>query len=173
MTIRFVTPKINFKHQTVAVIGLGYVGLPLALLADKKGYKVIGIDNNLEKVEQINKRISPIVDEDISVRLKSSSLEATTDFSRVKDVDIVVICVPTPVYHNHMPNLKPVESASRGIAPFLRKGQLIILESTVSPGISEEIVLPILEELSGLRGGRLSFSSLSRTYKPWGQKMEC
>ncbi len=153
MTIRFVTPKINFKHQTVAVIGLGYVGLPLALLADKKGYKVIVIDNNLEKVEQINKRISPIVDEDISVRLKSSSLEATTDFS-VKDVDIVVICVPTPVYHNHMPNLKPVESASRGIAPFLRKGQLIILKSTVSPGISEEIVLPILEELSGLRGGK-------------------
>ena len=140
-------------RKAIAIIGLGYVGLPLALLADKKGYKVIGIDINFEKVELIKKRISSFIDENISVELQNSSLEATTDFSKVKDVDIVVICVPTPVYHNHKPNLKSVESASRGIAPYLRKGQLIILESTVSPGISEEIVLPILEELSGFRGG--------------------
>jgi nucleotide sugar dehydrogenase len=93
------------------------VGLPLALLADKKGYKVIGID-----------------------------------FSKIRDTSVVIICVPTPVFENHMPNLEPVENACKNIAPHLQKDQLVILESTVNPGVTESVVIPILEE-SGFKAG--------------------
>jgi len=128
--------------KTIAIIGLGYVGLPLALLADRKGYKVIGVDINRERVGSLN------------AEFKKSSLEITADFKRIKDASIIVICVPTPVYENHMPNLEPVENAAKNIAQFLQKGQLVILESTVNPGVSENTVLPILEKESGLKCGQ-------------------
>jgi len=143
----------NQSNKTVSIVGLGYVGLPLALLADNNGYKVIGIDTDAKKVEFINKKVSPFVDEDISKQIKDSSITATSDFSAIKNSSVIVICVPTPVYEDHMPNLEPVENACKSIAPHLQKGQLIILESTVNPGVSEEIVLPILEKESGLKGG--------------------
>ena len=139
------------NNKPISVIGLGYVGLPLALLADKNGYQVIGIDTDDTKVELINKKLSPFVDEEISEQLKNSKMEATTDFSEVKESDIITICVPTPVYENNMPNLEPVKNACKNIAPFMKKGQLIILESTVNPGVSEDVVLPILEKESGLK----------------------
>lgn len=144
----------NKNNKTIAVVGLGYVGLPLALLADRNGYKVIGIDLDAEKIKFINKRATPFADKEIAEQLKKSSIEATTDFSRIKSVSIVVICVPTPVYENHMPNLEPVKSACESIAPHLQRGQLVVLESTVNPGVSENIVLPILEKTSDLKCGK-------------------
>lgn len=143
----------NQSNKTIAVVGLGYVGLPLALLANRKGYKVIGIDVSSEKVELLNKRTAPFADPDIADQLKNSSLEATTDFSRIKDTSIIIICVPTPVYKDHMPNLEPVENACRSVGKFLSKDQLVILESTVNPGVCENIVLSIFEKESGLKCG--------------------
>ncbi|MCK5211127.1 nucleotide sugar dehydrogenase [Candidatus Parcubacteria bacterium] len=140
--------------KNISIIGLGYVGLPLALLADKKGYSVIGIDIDTKKVELVNKKISPFEDKDVARQLKSSKIEASIDFSRIKDSLIVIICVPTPVDTNHMPNLELVENASRKVGEHLKKGQLVILESTVNPGVSERIVRPILEKTSGLKCGQ-------------------
>lgn len=145
------------KHassKTVSVVGLGYVGLPLALLADRKGYTVIGIDIDGRKVELLNTHLSPFADRETEKQLKTARIKATSDFSRIKDASVVIICVPTPVHENHMPNLKPVKSACRGIAPHLQVGQLVILESTVNPGVCENIVLPILEKESELQCGK-------------------
>ncbi|NUQ57299.1 MAG: nucleotide sugar dehydrogenase [Candidatus Paceibacter sp.] len=142
------------KSETVAVIGLGYVGLPLALIAAKKGYEVFGIDINKEKVELVNSGKSPFKDELAERELKAgTTMKAFADFAKVKESDIVVICVPTPVYENHMPDLRPVEGACRGIAPFVKKGQLIILESTVNPGVCDDIVIPILEKETNMKAG--------------------
>ena len=142
------------KKTTIAVIGLGYVGLPLAILADKKGYRVIGIDIDRSKVKLLNQRISPFGDKKLSRKLYKSAIKATTDFSKVKTASIIIICVPTPIYENQMPNLKPLENACKSIAPFIKKGQLIIIESTVNPGVSENFILPILEKKSNLKGGK-------------------
>jgi UDP-N-acetyl-D-glucosamine dehydrogenase len=142
-----------FTNKTISIIGLGYVGLPLALLAAKKGYRVIGVIKNPEKAKLINERISPIQDEKIIEDLKTTTLEATTDFSRIKEAIIVIVCVPTPIDCNHMPNLEPVESATRNVGIYLQKGQTVIMESTVNPGVCEEVMLPILEKESGLKSG--------------------
>lgn len=142
------------KHQTLAVVGLGYVGLPLALLAERKGYKVIGVVRDEKKAEKLNQRIAPFKDADIEKYLADSQLEVTTDYSRIQEADIVVICVPTPVHEDYSPDLGPVKSASTGIGSNLKRGQLIILESTVNPGVSEDTVLPILEIKSGLVAGK-------------------
>src|SRR3989344_5104507 len=141
------------QNKALAVVGLGYVGLPLVLLAAKKGYKVHGIDIDAQRIEQVKQKISPFKDEIIAEDLKQIAFTATTDFSVIKECDIVVICVPTPVDENHMPDLSPVEGACRASAPYLKKGTLVILESTVNPGVSEGAVLPILEKESGLKAG--------------------
>ncbi|HBV01458.1 MAG TPA: UDP-N-acetyl-D-glucosamine dehydrogenase [Candidatus Taylorbacteria bacterium] len=144
----------NQSNKTVSIIGLGYVGLPLALLLGRKGYKVTGVDINSERVESLNKRIAPFADQEITEQLRNASFEATMDFSRIKDVGVIIICVPTPVYANHMPNLEPVQNACKSIASHLQKGQLVILESTVNPGVCESIILPILEKGSELQCGK-------------------
>lgn len=140
-------------NRTVAVVGLGYVGLPLALLAEKK-YNVIGIDTNKAKLELIKNKKSPFIDEKVQNDLERSSMKVTDDFVQISNADIVVICVPTPVYENYMPNLEPVEGVCKNIAPFLKNGSLVILESTVNPGVSEGVVLPILENISGKKCGK-------------------
>jgi UDP-N-acetyl-D-glucosamine dehydrogenase len=142
------------ESESLVVIGLGYVGLPLALLADKKGWQVTGLDTNQSKIEKVNNKIAPFADEKIAESLKNSNLKATTDYSVIKNAEIIIICVPTPVFEDHMPNLEPVISACKGIAPFLTRGQLIILESTVNPGVCEEIVIPTLEKNSALIAGK-------------------
>ncbi|PIP31497.1 UDP-N-acetyl-D-glucosamine dehydrogenase [bacterium (Candidatus Gribaldobacteria) CG23_combo_of_CG06-09_8_20_14_all_37_87_8] len=141
------------KDKSVAIIGLGYVGLPLAILASEKGWKVFGIDILQKKVDLIKSRKSPFVDEEVEVKLKITAMEATTDFEKVKEVSVIVICVPTPVFENRLPDYGPVESACKGIGQYLQKGQLVVLESTVNPGVCEEIVIPILEKESGLKAG--------------------
>jgi nucleotide sugar dehydrogenase len=132
--------------ETVCVIGLGYVGLPLAVRTRERGYKVIGFDLDKNKVELINKKISPIEDEFLMENLPKFNFTATMDANEIKKADIVLICVPTPVDHLYNPDLRPVRGACEMVAKNLKKGALVVLESTVNPGVSEEVVKPIFEE---------------------------
>jgi len=141
---------------TLAVVGLGYVGLPLAVQAAQKGYKVIGIDLNSNLVSMVNKRQSPYVNDDRFAKaiksINEDSLTATTDIESIEFADVIVICVPTPT-ENNTPDLSLVLKASEDIANHIHPGQLIILESTVSPGITRDLVLPAIEGISGLKVG--------------------
>lgn len=130
-------------NKTVAVIGLGYVGLPLAVRSKERGYDVIGIDLEQKKVDLINKKKSPIEDVFLAENLPMYPFMATTDAKEIRKADIVLICVPTPVDHLYQPNLGPVEGACKMVAENLKKGALVVLESTVNPGVSEEVVWPI------------------------------
>jgi UDP-N-acetyl-D-glucosamine dehydrogenase len=141
------------EQDTVAVIGLGYVGLPLALLAARKGYKVAGLDANSAKITNLTSGHSP-VDGLTATDIAQSGVTYTTDFAAVRTAGIIIICVPTPVDHHLLPDLGPVKAACRSVGQYLQPGSLVILESTVNPGVSETVVLPELEAASGLTGGR-------------------
>lgn len=145
--------RIPRRKATVSVIGLGYVGLPLACLASEKGYRTIGIALNQKKIDLINGGKSPLEDSAIKRWLRRVKIEATTDYAVIQQAGVIVVCVPTPVDHLYNPDLGPIISAARGIAKYLRRGQLVIVESTINPGVCEEVVLPILET-SGLKVGR-------------------
>ncbi len=145
--------KAGDSMKKVAVVGLGYVGLPLALLADRKGHKVTGLDIDKSKIESLRDEksyIDDISDEDIA----KSRVIFTTDAAKVKNADIVIICVPTPVDKNKEPNLEPVRGAVSAIAPHLALKSLVVIESTVNPGVCDEIVTPLLETLSGKTVGK-------------------
>lgn len=133
------------KKETVCVIGLGYVGLPLAVRAKERGYDVIGLELDESKIKLINKGISPIEDDFLHKNLPLFPIKATSDKKQIKKADIVLICVPTPVDAQYNPNLAPVRGASEMAATNLKKGALVVLESTVNPGVSEEVVRPIFE----------------------------
>lgn len=145
--------KKNTKNK-ITVVGLGYVGLPLALLADRKGYEVTGIDRDKDKIEKINNKIAPYKDDNISKFLKKSKIKATTDWNEMINSSIIIVCVPTPVDHKHKPDLNPVKDSCIEIGKHLQKRQLVVLESTVNPGVCEEIAKPILEEMSGMKVSR-------------------
>jgi UDP-N-acetyl-D-glucosamine dehydrogenase len=155
--------KIREKNIKVAVIGLGYVGLPLAVAVAEKNIKVLGIDLDKNKIGALNKSenyIQDVNDDVLKKIIKDNFFEATDDFSRLGEVDIICITVPTPINHDKTPNMKYVESASKSVSEYLKKDQLVILKSTTYPGTTDEVVLPILEK-SGLRAGvdfYLSFS---------------
>jgi len=133
------------EKQTVGVVGLGYVGLPLAVRAKERGYNVLGFERTQEKADIINSGKSPIEDEYLEENLPKNPIEATTDTGRLKECDIVLICVPTPVDEFHNPDIGPVRGATESISKNLKPGALVVLESTVNPGVSEEIVRPIFE----------------------------
>jgi len=141
--------------NSVTVIGLGYVGLPLACLCAEKGYNVYGLDVNQKSVDKINEGVSPITDDGLCEKVEklSSNISATVDPSCISRTDVVIICVPTPVDESYKPNFGPVKSACKAIAKNMKKGQLVLIESTIYPGVTEEIVQPILEE-SGLSAGK-------------------
>ncbi|MEK7208766.1 MAG: nucleotide sugar dehydrogenase [Patescibacteria group bacterium] len=142
------------NQKNIAVVGLGYVGLPLALLTERKGFNVSGIDIDTKKIEKLRGRKIPFLDDEVEQYfIKAKNISFSADFSSVSDSSIVIICVPTPVHENHIPDLRPVIGATEGVATHLQKGQLVILESTVNPGVCESVVLPILEKKSGLRAG--------------------
>jgi UDP-N-acetyl-D-glucosamine dehydrogenase len=140
-------------RKKIAVVGLGAIGLPLALLADHKGYHVIGIDFDPAVTEHISRRESPFLDKNITAQAAKSHIDATTDFSRIKEVGTVIVGVMTSVREDRMPDLVTLRAACQSIAPHVQKGQLIIVESTVNPGTCESVILPILEKGSHLRGG--------------------
>lgn len=153
--------------QKIGVVGLGYVGLPLALLAEKRGYDVVGIDTDPQKVDLLSKRVSPLKDARIAKQVKESSFAVSSDAQALADSSLVVICVPTPVDERHAPDLRPLIAACASIGKVLQKGQLVILESTVNPGISETIVIPALEKESGLKAGNdFSFAHCPERINP-------
>jgi UDP-N-acetyl-D-glucosamine dehydrogenase len=139
--------------KKLAVVGMGYVGLPLALLAERKGYEVVGIDIDTSKITSLNDRKAPFHELNLPEYLQNAkNITFSDQFNVLESIDIVAICVPTPVHADHTPNLQPVIGATEAVAKRLQKGQLVILESTVNPGVSETVVLPILEK-NGLKGG--------------------
>ena len=147
--------KIEKKEITVGVVGLGYVGLPLAVEKAKAGFKTIGFDVQKEKVDLVNagvNYIGDVVDDELKKIVDAGMLKATTDFSFVKDVDFIAICVPTPLDSHQQPDISYVKSSTEEIAKYLTKGTMVVLESTTYPGTTEELLKPILEK-SGLKCG--------------------
>ncbi|HLD26126.1 MAG TPA: nucleotide sugar dehydrogenase [Candidatus Andersenbacteria bacterium] len=132
--------------RVVAIVGLGYVGLPLAVLARAKGWQAIGYDINAEKVAQINQGVNPLADPELSEQLKHYPIEATTDPARVAAAEIIIVAVPTPVTAANEPDLHPLEQALQNILPHLVTDQTIVVESTINPGVMDEVVRPLLEE---------------------------
>lgn len=140
--------KINKKDAVIGVVGLGYVGLPLAVEKAKSGYKVIGFDVQESRVQQVNDGINyigDVINEELSEIVKSGQLVATTDYARITEVDAVAICVPTPLDIYQQPDTSYVESSAKEIARYAHSGMLVVLESTTYPGTTEEIVKPTLE----------------------------
>lgn len=148
--------KIAKKEIVVGVVGLGYVGLPLAVEKAKAGFKTIGFDVQKEKVKSVNaghNYIGDVVDSDLKKLVGAGWLVATTDFSFVKDVDFIAICVPTPLDRHQQPDISYVRSSTEAIAKYLTKETIVVLESTTYPGTTEELVRPLLEQGSGMKCG--------------------
>ena len=146
--------KIESKDLVVGVVGLGYVGLPLAVEKAKAGFKTIGFDVQEEKVNLVNKGhnyIGDVVDQDLKILVEKGMLKATTDFSFVKNVDFIAICVPTPLDAHQQPDISYVKSSTEAISKYLTPETMVVLESTTYPGTTEELIKPILEEGSGLQ----------------------
>ncbi len=140
--------KIKNKKATIAVIGLGYVGLPLAVEFARQGFKVLGVEIDYNRVANLKRGDSYILDvttEDLKNVINSSRFIPTTDYSQIKKADAIIICVPTPLRKTGEPDLSFVLSASSEIKNYLSKGKIIILESTTYPGTTEEIILPLLQ----------------------------
>jgi UDP-N-acetyl-D-glucosamine dehydrogenase len=140
----------------IAVVGAGYVGLPLAVELAAAGQSVVCIDPNADKVQQINHGDSYIGDvpsERLAELVEQGLVRATTSYAAVSAARDIVLCVPTPLTANREPDLSYITAAAQGIAPHLQRGQLVVLESTTYPGTTREILLPILESVSGLRAG--------------------
>ncbi len=139
------------RKEKISVVGLGYVGMPLAV-AFAKSAAVIGFDLNDEKIRLYKNGIDP-TEEVGNAAIKETSVEFTSDLERLKEAKFHIVAVPTPVNHDHTPNLSPVESASRIVGQNLTKGSVVVFESTVYPGVTEYICVPILEKESGLKCG--------------------
>ncbi|MFI3263704.1 MAG: nucleotide sugar dehydrogenase [Rikenellaceae bacterium] len=146
--------KIESKDIVVGVIGLGYVGLPLAVEKAKAGFKTIGFDVQESKVEKVNRGenyIGDIEDGDLMQVIQDGRLYATTEFALIRNVDFIAICVPTPLDTHQQPDISYIESSVREIAKYITRGTVIVLESTTYPGTTEELIKPLLEEGSGMK----------------------
>ena len=140
--------KIKNKSAIVGIIGMGYVGLPLALTFSAKKFNVLGFDLDEKKISLLNKGrgyLKHISDNKIKQAVNSGYLKTTSDFSKLKEVDAIIICVPTPLTEHREPDMSFVENTAKTIAKYLRKGQLVVLESTTYPGTTEELLLPMFE----------------------------
>ncbi|MCL2390889.1 MAG: nucleotide sugar dehydrogenase, partial [Endomicrobia bacterium] len=155
--------KINARKAKIGIIGQGYVGLPLSVELAKQGFFVTGFEVDEFKVESINKGKSYIGDVDTDVLkglVKNGKIGATSDFNKLSKEDIIIICVPTPLRKSKDPDVSYILSAAKNVKTTLKKGQLIILESTTYPGTTKELMLPILEE-TGLKAGSDFFLAFS------------
>ena len=155
--------KIKDKTAKIAIVGLGYVGLPLAVQKAKAGFSVIGIERKRERVDMVNKGktyIPDIVGDELKNVVKEKKFKATQSFNSISEVDIICICVPTPLTKHKEPDTQYIESVTDKMLPYLHKNQLIILESTSYPGTTEEIILPKIQN-AGFKVGKdfyLAFS---------------
>ena len=148
--------RIENKDVVVGVLGLGYVGLPLAREFASAGLKVVGFDIDQKKVRVLNSGrsiIKHVPHAQVRQIVKTGRFRATSDMARLKTVDAVLVCVPTPLTENREPDVQFIVSSAETIARYLRRGQLIVLESTTYPGTTRELMAPILER-SGLKAGR-------------------
>lgn len=149
--------KIQLREIKVGVVGLGYVGLPLAVEKARAGFDTTGFDIQPQKVDMVNQGhnyIGDVIDDDLAELVREGKIRATSDFSFVKDMDFLAICVPTPLDMYQQPDLSYVKSSAESIARYLTPGTMVVLESTTYPGTTEELLKPILEEGSGLVCGR-------------------
>ncbi|MEM8744932.1 MAG: NAD(P)-binding domain-containing protein, partial [Pseudomonadota bacterium] len=156
--------KVADRSACIGVIGLGYVGLPLILGFHGRDFKILGIDVDQEKIDALEageSYIKHISAERIKGLEDGGRFAATTDFSRLPEADAVLICVPTPLTRHLEPEMTYVESTARAMAPHLRSGHLIVLESTTYPGTTRELMVPILEEGSGLKADKDFFVAYS------------
>jgi UDP-N-acetyl-D-mannosaminuronic acid dehydrogenase len=149
--------KIENQTAAVAVIGLGYVGLPVACEFARVGFDVLGIELKQDRVEKINSGISPIegnepgLEDLLTEVVKDNKFKASSDYEGLKDRDVILIAVETPVDENHLPQYEALKKALSSLGPNLKKGSLVIIESTIAPGTMDDVVLPLLEESSRLR----------------------
>src|SRR5512141_2701091 len=156
--------KLKEKKASIAILGLGYVGLPLAVVFAEAGFQVTGVDPDSRKVDSLKKGVSyiPDVKNDVVEKLvKSGFLSATTDFSVLKDMDAVSICVPTPLRQTGDPDMSFIISATEELAKYMHKGMVVVLESTTYPGTTRELLLPKLGIENGLSVGEDWFLAFS------------
>jgi UDP-N-acetyl-D-glucosamine dehydrogenase len=156
--------KLQDKKAQISVLGLGYVGLPLAVVFGEAGFHVTGIDPDTRKVDALNKGVSYIPDvktEVIAALVKAGNLTATADFSVLKEIDAVSICVPTPLRKTGDPDMSFIMSATEELAKYVHKNMVVVLESTTYPGTTREVLLPLLTEKSGLKVGEDIFLAFS------------
>ncbi len=149
--------KIEQRELTAGVVGLGYVGLPLAVEKAKAGFRTIGFDVQKAKVDMVNQGqnyIGDVVDSDLTELVKKGMLSATNDFSFIKEVDFIAVCVPTPLDIHQEPDISYVRESAEAVSEHLKAGTMVVLESTTYPGTTEELIKPILEKGSGLVCGR-------------------
>jgi len=165
------------KSQTLAIIGQGYVGLPLAVAATDAGWTVIGIDNFEAKVAQINSGSSPvedISDAQLQAAIAKGAYKATTDFSKVSEASVITICVPTPLDKNREPDITLLRNAASGIAPHLSNETLVVSESTSYPGTLRDVIIPIVDSLKPKESVTIYFASAPERVDPgnelWNQK---
>lgn len=145
--------KIIKKEEKIAIVGLGYVGMPIAIAFAKKNVSVVGYDLNVEKIELYKSGIDP-TKEVGNTEIENTTVEFTSDESTLRKAKFHIIAVPTPVNTDHTPDLTPVISASKVVGRNLVKGAIVVYESTVYPGVTEDVCIPILEKESGLKSGK-------------------
>ncbi|MDX9791042.1 MAG: nucleotide sugar dehydrogenase [Candidatus Kapabacteria bacterium] len=139
----------------VSVLGLGYVGLPLACaIAKSTSHEVVGYDKSEKKISMIKERVCPIDDVQCEEDLKTVNLGCSDNSDIIAGSNIYIVCVPTPVLNDYTPDLTPVKSATETIAKYLQKGQCVVIESTINPGVCDEIVVPLLEKLTNMTAGK-------------------
>ncbi len=163
VSVEEIKSKIDSKEFVISVVGLGYVGLPLAVEFGKAGFHVIGVDVDEKKVESINQGTSYIPDvsmNEVEELVEKGFLKATTDFSIVREVDGIIICVPTPLSKTKDPDMRYIQSAAQNVSQYLKPGHVISLESTTYPGTTDEFLKPIFES-TGLKVGENLFLAFS------------
>src|SRR5688572_28008780 len=156
--------QLQEKKARIGILGLGYVGLPLAVVFAEAGFDVVGIDPDPRIVDALNQGVSYIQDvptATIAKLVKSGRLKASADFAVLKEMDAVSICVPTPLRKTGDPDMSYILSASEQLAKYVHKSMVIVLESTTYPGTTRELMLPLLTEKSGLKVGEELFVCFS------------
>jgi UDP-N-acetyl-D-glucosamine dehydrogenase len=176
LTVKIPTVSVKQNH-TLAIIGQGYVGLPLAMAAVDAGWAVIGIDNFEAKVVQINSGSSPvedISDAQLQAAIANGSYRATSEFFMVSQASVVIICVPTPLDENREPDISLLRSAALGIAPYVSNNTLVVSESTSYPGTLRDVIIPIVSANKPTKSGTVYFASAPERVNPgdslWNQK---